>query len=142
MANQLAVTHFITALSLFIASGMEEDAALSTAADLAGSAPLKAKADACGAEMAERGVGIATAMFDQKMLKPLYARMLLCGARSGKLEQSAARLAGEFNADMEEQIDDTLGVIEPVLSLFLTLAVGLALGSVMLPLIGILGAIG
>ena len=68
--------------------------------------------------------------------------MLVSGARSGSLEQVLQRLSELFSQDAQTRIDRAVDRIEPFMSAFLTVAVGVALISTMLPLIGILGSIG
>lgn len=114
---------------------------MTAAAGLVNHPALQAKAAACLRQMRERQAGLATALYDQKLLEPLYGRMLVAGARSGNLEQVLARLTGQLWADTQDRIDHAVDSIEPALSAFLTVAVGVTLVSAMLPLVGILGSI-
>lgn len=141
LAEQNALCDFLRVLQLYIASGMDEDAAMTAAAGLVTHPALQAKAAACLRQMRERQAGLATALYDQKLLEPLYGRMLVAGARSGNLEQVLARLTGQLWADTQDRIDHAVDSIEPALSAFLTVAVGVTLVSAMLPLVGILGSI-
>ena len=68
--------------------------------------------------------------------------MLLSGERSGKTEQVLARLTSLFTQDADDELDRVVDMVEPAISAFLTVAVGVTLLSVMLPLIGILGTVG
>ena len=58
------------------------------------------------------------------------------------MEPVLQRLAELFSQDAHSRIDSAVDRVEPMLSAFLTVAVGVALISTMLPLIGILGSIG
>ena len=89
-----------------------------------------------------QGEGLAGAVGAEKLFEPLYARMLLGGARAGSLEKTLGRLAELFSRDADEQVDRLIDCIEPALAGFLTVAVGVTLLAAMLPLIGILGGIG
>lgn len=75
------------------------------------------------------------------VLSGLYGRMLLSGSRSGNLEKTMAELSGRLGADADETLERLIDSVEPVLIGFLTISVGLTLVSVMLPLLGILGAV-
>ena len=88
------------------------------------------------------GNSLAQAFYEEKIFEPLYNRMLLSGARSGQLENVLERLSKVFSAEADTRIELLIGNIEPILSGLLTLAVGLTLLSVMLPLVGILAAVG
>ena len=51
------------------------------------------------------------------------------------------KLANSFSLEADEAVDSLIDSIEPVISAFLTIAVGIVLLSTMIPLIGILGAV-
>ena len=140
-ARQLAVARFTTGLYIFTASGLDADTALAGAAGMTGHKGLSDGIRACAARM-EQGEGLAGAVGAEKLFEPLYARMLLGGARAGSLEKTLGRLAELFSRDADEQVDRLIDCIEPALAGFLTVAVGVTLLAAMLPLIGILGGIG
>ena len=130
-----------SALSLFLASGVDADTALTAASDMVEHQGLRAQLQACHEEM-QKGKGLSTALFEQKVFEPLYGRMLISGARSGQADTVLARLSQLFTQDAQAAMDALIDSIEPILAAFLTLAVGVTLLAVMLPLIGILGSIG
>ena len=140
-ARKLAVARLASALSLFLASGVDADTALTAASDMVEHQGLRAQLQACHEEM-QKGKGLSTALFEQKVFEPLYGRMLISGARSGQADTVLARLSQLFTQDAQAAMDALIDSIEPILAAFLTLAVGVTLLAVMLPLIGILGSIG
>lgn len=142
LVEENALCRFLQVLQIDVASGLDEDAAIADACELVTHPALRAKADACRRQMAQEGTGLATTLYSQKLLEPLYARMLVAGARSGNLEVVLARLNDLIGADAQARLDRAVDSIEPALSAFLTVAVGITLVSAMLPLVGILGAIG
>lgn len=140
-SRRLAVARLAGALDIFIASGLDADAAMEAAEGMVDHAALGAGIRAARAQMAQ-GAGLGTAVHDQKLFEPLYARMLLSGERSGKTEQVLARLTSLFTQDADDELDRVVDMVEPALAAFLTVTVGVTLLSVMLPLIGILGTVG
>jgi type IV pilus assembly protein PilC len=68
--------------------------------------------------------------------------MLLSASRSGQLEPTLANLAETVGEDAQLQIQGLIATVEPILTFFLTASVGVTLLSVMLPLAGMLSAIG
>lgn len=140
-ARRLAVARLAGALDIFIASGLDADTAMEAAEGMVDHRELRGRIAAARAQMAQ-GAGLATAVHDQKLFEPLYARMLLSGARSGQTEQVLGRLAALFAQDADDEMDRAIDAVEPALAGFLTVSVGVTLLSVMLPLIGILGTIG
>lgn len=76
------------------------------------------------------------------MFEPVYGRMLLAGERSGSLESVLHKLTNLLEEHCASLVDRLVGIVDPVLSGVLMLAVGLSLLSVMLPLIGMMNSIG
>lgn len=142
LVEENALCRFLQVLQIDVASGLDEDAAIEDACALVTHPGLRAKAEACRRQMQQEGAGLATALYTQKLLEPLYARLLVAGARSGNLELALARLSNLLWTDAQARMDQAVDSIEPALSAFLTVAVGITLVSAMLPLVGILGAIG
>lgn len=142
ISAQLALSHFTEVLVIFIASGVDVDAAMEAAAQLVQDQSVLQRVKACQTQMKEKNAGLATAIYDQNLFEPLYGRMLVSGARSGNLEGVLSRLAELFSADAQTRIHNALDRIEPAVTAFLTVAVGITLVSAMLPLVGILGSIG
>ena len=138
---QLAQAQFTTALATFVASGMNVDVSLERAIPMVQHRGLREKLTRAQAKM-EGGQSLAQAFYEEKVFEPLYNRMLLSGSRSGQMENVLERLSAVFSDEADARFELLIGNIEPVLSGLLTLAVGLTLLSVMLPLIGILAAVG
>ena len=140
-ARRLAEAQFTTALATFTASGMDTDTAMERASDMVRHRALRAQLESCRRQMFE-GRSLAQAVYDNRVFEPLYARMLMSGARSGNLDQVLARLAQVFSEDANMRMGRIIDSVEPVLAGFLTVSVGITLLAVMLPLIGILTSIG
>lgn len=140
-SRRLAVARLAGALDIFIASGLDTDTAMEAAEGMVDHSELHAAITAARMQMAQ-GVRLGTAVHDQQLFEPLYARMLLSGERSGKTEQVLARLTNLFTQDANDEMDRVVDMVEPALAAFLTVSVGVTLLSVMLPLIGILGTVG
>ena len=140
-ARRLAEAQFTTALATFTASGMDTDTAMERASDMVRHRALRAQLESCRRQMLE-GRSLAQAVYDNRVFEPLYARMLMSGARSGNLDQVLARLAQVFSEGANMRMGRIIDSVEPVLAGFLTVSVGITLLAVMLPLIGILTSIG
>lgn len=140
-SRRMAEAHFTTALATFAASGMDTDMAMEHAAAMVTHRGLRAQLETCKKQMAE-GRSLAQAIYENHVFEPLYARMLISGARGGSLEQVLARLSDVFTEDANARISRIIDSVEPALAGFLTVSVGATLLAVMLPLIGILTSIG
>ena len=139
--RQLALARCVGALRTLIASGLREDEALRQARPLGDHGPLEQLLADCQRDMDE-GQSLAQAFYEHRVFEPLYGRMLLSGSRAGRLEETLRRLSEVSARDAEEKIYALVDGVEPLLTGFLTLSVGAVLLSVMLPLAGILAAIG
>lgn len=140
---QLALSRFTNALSTYVASGVQEEAAMRQAIETVDHAKLKTKLEAALASMndLDNPRSLSQAIAENEIFEPIYGRMLLVYTRSGSTDEVLANLSDLFFEDANSQIDSAIDSIEPQLAAFLTVAVGATLIAVMLPLIGVMGSI-
>ena len=62
--------------------------------------------------------------------------------KTGRLDDVMKNMAAQYETDVEESLSGVVALIEPTLVILLSVIIGSILLSVMLPLIGILSAIG
>ena len=136
-----ALFRFTSALGTYLASGELQDEAVLASIPMTGHAGLEEKLRGLAKHM-EEGHSIAQAAWDAELFEPVYGRMLLAGERSGSLEQVLERLTGLLEEDVCHQVDRLVEIVSPALSGILMVTIGLTLVSVMLPLIGMMNAIG
>ncbi|MBP3873438.1 MAG: type II secretion system F family protein [Lachnospiraceae bacterium] len=139
--SKLSLAHFTQVLHLFVASGADVDTSITAAQELVSDPVTKAKVDAVRTHMKEDNVGLSRAIYDKGLFEPLYARLFMSAVKAGQTEQMLGKLANSFSLEADEAVDSLIDSIEPVISAFLTIAVGIVLLSTMIPLIGILGAV-
>lgn len=142
--RQLALSRFLATLSTCLSAGSDVDAAMGEAIRATDSAELRERLEPALASMTdvERGLGLAQAVAESGVLEPAQARMLSIGSRVGSTEAVLERLSAACFDEAVERVDHVIDAVEPVLAAFLTVAVGATLVSVMLPLIGMMGAVG
>lgn len=134
-------SRFSSAMALMLSSGLPLDEAMErTVRLLEGSALSPALAD-CQARM-EQGEDFHRAVTGCGLLDGLQAGLLGAGFRSGVPEQAMEELASRCQEEADERLSALLSRLEFALVLLLCVAVGLVLLSVMLPLLGVLTAIG
>jgi type II secretory pathway component PulF len=124
-----------------VASGADVDTSITAAEELVSDPETKAKVDEVRTHMKEDNVGLSRAIYDKGLFEPLYARLFMSAVKAGQTEQMLGKLASTFSLEADEAVDSLIDSIEPVISAFLTIAVGIVLLSTMIPLIGILGAV-
>ena len=72
----------------------------------------------------------------------VYAGMVSVGVKTGATDEVMKKIALQYEDAADQSIQKSLSVIEPTLVAVLSVIVGLILLSVMLPLMGIMSAIG
>ena len=142
--DQLALSRFLGALATCLAAGSNADAAMEEALAGVDNRALRERLEPALRAMtnAEQGLGLAQAIASSGALEPVHARMLALGMRTGSADAVLAQLSESFFDDAVARVDGVIDAVEPALAAFLTVAVGATLVSVMLPLIGMMGAVG
>ncbi len=142
--RQMALSRFTVALATLVSSGITSEEAMHKATETVEHVQLKRQLERATESMVDldNPRSLAQAIQEYEIFEPLYARMLNVGMRSGSSDQVLAQLSATFFDDAVAQIDRALDHIEPIMAAFLTVAVGLTLIAVMLPLIGIMNSIG
>ena len=79
---------------------------------------------------------------EMKIFPPLFVRLVTIGHSAGRLDEMLEKSAGIFDEEVDHAIDSISQTVEPVLIIILSIVVGIILLSVMLPMIGIMNAIG
>ena len=141
LLERLGLYRFTAALEMFLAGGEMQDDAVRKSMSMVFCAPLEAKLEKCLEHMNE-GHGFAQAAYEESLFEPVYGRMLLAGERGGNLETVLGRLRSILSESCIHSTDRIVNTVDPLLAGILMLAVGFSLLSVMLPLIGMMNAIG
>ena len=139
--DNMGMFRFTSALGMFLASGEMQDIAVIDSIAMTDCASVEEKLKRCVARM-EEGHSISQAAYDEQLFEPVYGRMLLAGERSGNMESVLERLTGLLEENAAHLVDRLVGIVDPLLSGVLMITVGLSLLSVMLPLIGMMNAVG
>ena len=82
------------------------------------------------------------AMKDTGLFSGFYVQMIKVGTRSGHLDRVMDEISQDYEEMADTAIDDMIARFEPTIVAVLAVSVGLVLLSVMLPLVGVLSAIG
>lgn len=142
--HQLALSRFTASLATYVSSGITNEEAMARAVRAVDHKQLKTRIEAARDSMIDldNPRSLAQAISENGVFEPLYARMLNVGMRSGSSDETLAQMSSTFFDDAVAQIDQSLDSLEPLLAAFLTIAIGVTLIAVMLPLVGIMGSIG
>lgn len=138
----LTASRLADALVLTVSSGMNLDDALEQAGHLVEEENVQEKIASCKKAMLLDGKSFADAAMEQQLFAPVYCRMIAVGFRTGDMDSVLTEVARRIANDADAAMDALLNRIEPALVVLLSLMVGIILLSVMLPLMGIMTAIG
>lgn len=140
-SSTIASGRFASAMALMLGSGMDVDSALDMTMEVVESNSIKAKI----AEIkkhTDEGEGFAESIVKTGMFSSLYGKMIMVGFKTGSLDSVMERIAHHYEEDTNRRINSLVAAIEPTLVAVMSLVVGMILLSVMLPLMGIMSAIG
>lgn len=140
----LALSRFTSALSVYIASGSNADDAMGAAIETIEAGELRVRASNALSAMKDIDdpKSLVQALSDCEVLDAMRSRMLTFGLRSGRVDEVLAGMSEDLFEESIAGFDAIIDKIEPILAGFVTVAVGLTLIAVMLPLVGMMGAIG
>ena len=141
LLESLGKFRFTSALGTFLASGEMQDKAVEESIPMTDCKKVEDVLHRCMSRM-EEGHSIAQAAYDEELFEPVYGRMFLAGERSGNMESVLERLTKLLEENCTGLVDRIVGIVDPLLSGILMVTVGMALLSVMLPLIGMMNSVG
>lgn len=136
----LSASRFTNGLSMLLASGIPVPEAVEKAGGLVSNRRIMEKIPAAIAEVSA-GEDLGKTLVKVGVLDGAEAKILLSASRAGQTEVAMRRLSEIYAGETEAGIDRMLGMIEPALVGLLSVAIGVILLSVMLPLTSIMSAI-
>lgn len=133
-------SHFASALHMGITGGLDSDRALELAEGFC-EKNMRERISACR-KSAMKGVAIADAIEEQKLLKPMYCRMLSVGVKTGSLDSTLEAISHRTEEEASAAMQKMASKVEPTVVIILCVVVGVMLLSVMFPLVGIMNSLG
>ena len=140
-AEKIACSRVAEGLSLCIFSGLDMDQSLEMTEKLVTHSEMKHRISKCRELMME-GEGIDRALTESRIFSGIYGKMVSVGMRTGSVDRVMSKIAGEYEEDVVQSLQQKISVIEPTLVAVLSVLVGLILISVMLPLMNIMSSLG
>ncbi len=141
MALAIANRRFTAVLALTLHSGLDLEKGMELAGQLVENQAVEEKIRKCALEL-EAGTDYYTAMKNTGLFKGFYVQMIKVGTRSGRLDRVMEEISGSYEEEADAAMEHMVSRFEPTMVAVLSVAVGLVLLSVMLPLVSVLSAIG
>jgi len=142
LGKKIYAARFASAMSMAVKSGLSPAQCIDTAAALFPDGSPLAKMCAECSRLTSGGEGLADALRKTELLPAAECSLLALGIKGGNTELSAEEIARRLDRDADEAIDKKVSAAEPIMVIISCLLVGIILLSVMLPLVGIMSAIG
>jgi type IV pilus assembly protein PilC len=140
--REMASARFISSLSMALASGMNTDDAITIAAVVGRGPKVLTKRYELCKERLLSGSMLPEAIQQAGIISMRDSRFLTLGGASGMADEAMSDIARRAEQSIHDRIDAAVGRIEPALVITTSLIVGVVLLSVMLPLMGIMTALG
>ncbi|MEO0116628.1 MAG: type II secretion system F family protein [candidate division WOR-3 bacterium] len=94
------------------------------------------------AESVRRGRGLATPMRESGVFPPMVVQMVATGEESGALDDMLRQVSDYYDSEVEYAVKNLTGMIEPILILFMGVAVVFLIVAVIMPYMSILTSFG
>jgi type IV pilus assembly protein PilC len=140
LADKMAASKFASGMALMLASGLDVDRAVDLAIPLITNDRMLTKVKKLK-ELTDGGEGFTDSLVKTGIFTGMRARMLTLGFKSGNLDTVMAKIADDYEKEVDDGLDGLISVIEPTMVAILCVLVGLILLSAMLPLFGVMSQI-
>lgn len=141
LSAKIASGRFAGAMSLMLSSGMDADRALEMAGLLVDHPAVAARIED-GRRRIGEGAPFSEAVAQSGVFSGIFAQMISVGFRTGTVDAVMKKLADRTEEEIDAELSALVGIVEPTLVSVLSVAVGMILLSVILPLMGIMSSIG
>lgn len=129
------------ALTTLIASGYSFEMASEKALPLIDDDVIKNRIDTAVSEIIE-GTDVYDSLRKIEIFPNLFFKMFKLGAKTGTLDEMSAKFTDTYQHELDNMMDKTASMVEPILVTIMSVVVGIVLLMTLLPLIGIISAIG
>lgn len=141
LSRKIAAARFASVMSMLLSSGYHAEEALELIQTIVTDPVIASKVGKLR-ERIEVGESLSDAIQAEEIFPGLHARMVGIGSRTGALDEVMKRLADIYEEESDDAVQAAVATIEPVMVGILSVVIGAILLSVMLPLLGIMSAIG
>ncbi len=141
LREKIACARFASGMHLSLSSGLDIDQSLDMVSRLV-EHPVVGRKVREIQELLAQGSSFAEAITETGMFSGVYARMVSLGGKTGAMDDIMEQISIQYDEEVQDQMASTISKLEPTLVAILSVAVGLILLSVMLPLMGIMSNIG
>ncbi len=133
LAQRLVLSRFARVLGLLLSSGVPVIRALEITGEAVVNRAYRATLAEARSELAEGGK-LSASLAKSSIFPPLLVHMIAVGEKSGTLEGMLEKAGSAYEREFEATVGRFLALLEPLLVLAMGLAVGLVVVAVLLPI--------
>ena len=137
----IGVSRFCSVVSIMLKSGMDTSEILTLAKTIVGNQYIEEKITICENEY-EDSASFTDALKKTGLFAGFYQQMITVGGRTGHLDSVLGDLSERYSEEVNGKVNNAISKFEPTMIAVLSVAVGLILLAVMLPLIGMMASMG
>ncbi len=138
--KKIIVARFANFFALMYQSGISVLDALKTCEGIVNNRVIADALQRAGQQI-NAGEGLTESFRNLGVFPPLVLRMLGVGEKTGALDNALLNISYFYNREVKESIEKLLKMLEPALTVFLGIIMGLIMYSVLMPVYDILGKI-
>ena len=139
--NKAVIARFTRTLGTLVASGVPILEALNITKDTAGNAVVTRALGQVHDSIRE-GESIAEPLAQSKICDDMVVNMIDVGEETGDLDKMLLKIADQYDEDVDVAVTGLTSLIEPIMIVFLGVAVGFIVISLFLPLIALMSSVG
>ena len=133
LVQKLALSRFAKVLGMLLGSGVPVIRAMEITGEVVVNRAYRTSLATAREELAQGG-SLSAALRDQNLFPPLLTHMVAVGEKSGELEAMLAKAGTAYEKEFETSVAGFMALLEPFLVLAMGLAVGLVVLAVLLPI--------
>jgi len=137
--RKIYMARFARTLGTMLASGIPMLQALNIVKEGIGNVHVAATV-AASIERVKGGTALSSTLTDQPTFLPLVPQMVLIGEKSGAMDQMLERIATYYEDEVDEEIKNISTLIEPVMMIFMGVAIGGVIAAILLPIYSLVGS--
>jgi general secretion pathway protein F len=131
------VSRFTKTLSTLLASGVPILGAIEITKNIISNTLISEALDNARIAVQE-GQSLGQSIEKSQLFPPLVTYMIMTGEKTGQLEEMLGHVSVAYDAEVERKVEALIGLIEPVMIIFMTVGGAGILGALMVPMLSIM----
>ncbi len=134
---RINVSRFTKTLSTLLSSGVPILGALEITKNVISNTLINEALENARVAVQE-GQSLGVSIEKSQLFPPLVTYMIMTGEKTGQLEEMLAHVAVAYDAEVERKVESLIGLIEPLMIIFMTVGGAGILGALMVPMLSIM----